>query len=515
MASHQVSRMTLAGFVHKNDNSFVKPSLPLSALERKERAEAARIEKPLAPKAQNTETNNDAPSRHVKLPSRQQQSSHLNVGNRAGSPTPRGLFDSDYAGSDTTASSVHRLSLHDEPNEIVRSSMPNGHHRPHVFGLPDASPLKDEYEVLSDDIYRLDPNAVLDNVVSSLGMSGMAQRGYDIAGSYPATSDGVLPLANDQEMRDDHRYSDGNDYQYEDILPSLEPDINFGDREGFASQDLSSTAEVPNHHLTEEQMRQQHAAEQRQELNRDFRRQQVRVKQELRDISPFNPRQSSFKPNDQRRLSPSHQELDCEIHSDPTTPTRQRNGLISRKPAPTSPGGPHSRNGTNAAEPMPDMIVNQNARAEKQAPKLTTIDYDNPTLVAMKYTALQEESFDNEPGTIPFVLPDGRNEASLSERLSLVAKYTAADQRRFFDSLDITEWEQSGEWFTQQFSQVMDKMRRSRQERRSVATQFEKEVSERHDAVIREHASLESALAGMKKSGGAVLDSGTPKRKRG
>jgi len=480
MAAH---RRGMTAFVHKNDGAATKPLVSLSEEERKALADQVRVRPPPPQWKQDTPATDDAPHRRVTLAKPKNQPSRFPSDARTGSPLPHGFPDSEYAGSDTTRGSTHHLQMRGKHHSTGGSA--DGFDEDHM-----------------------------QNVMSSITQDLFGQRSENsvAAKSYPSTTDGLLSqgdyeeeMANTQGYsQDDDRSDDDNEtneFPHPETDPNPEHRVGYPQRPGLHGQEHAYGDAKPYHYiLSDHELRQQRAAEQLQELNRDYQEKQ-RMKQESRHASPFGPSQQRRNGNGNGFISPSFVKPDAGCQSDPTTPTRRPN---QRKPAHMSPG-------------LPQFDARNEILLSKQANNSTPerLDYDLPALFERDFNTLREESFDIDPTAVPFVLSEGKNEASLSERLSVVAKYPLEDQRRYFNSLSSAEWEQSGDWFTEQFSRVMDKMRRCRQERRHLAMQFEKEVADRHDAVIKEHLSLEGALAGMKKSGGAVLDKSTPKRKRG
>ena len=165
--------------------------------------------------------------------------------------------------------------------------------------------------------------------------------------------------------------------------------------------------------------------------------------------------------------------------------------------------------GFNAAKArMGHKISHERTNTEK-------LDYDLQSLMAMDYQILKDEPLDKDPQEKHSVLSETKSSALLPERLGHVAKLSNGEQAFFFASLSMDEWEESGDWFTQQFSLLKDKMRHSRQERRRIAQGFESEVAARYTAVSKEQQSTEDALRQMKENGRLVVQRSTPKRKRG
>lgn len=134
------------------------------------------------------------------------------------------------------------------------------------------------------------------------------------------------------------------------------------------------------------------------------------------------------------------------------------------------------------------------------------VDYDSPNLFDMTYDALKTEDFDTVPRGKPQVLSDDMVQKPLPERLAHVQKsLDAGDQTKFFRSLPTREWEEAGDWFLDQFSNIMQRMRGARQEKRKLARDFEDEVEKRYRHVAKRQQLVKDALDAMKKHGQGLI----------
>ncbi|KAJ9629900.1 hypothetical protein H2203_002285 [Taxawa tesnikishii (nom. ined.)] len=115
------------------------------------------------------------------------------------------------------------------------------------------------------------------------------------------------------------------------------------------------------------------------------------------------------------------------------------------------------------------------------------LDHDPDELFQMDYATLKNEPFDNDPRH-----PGSGN---------------------VFASLNLNEWERAGDWFFDQFSEIMQKLKAARQQKRELELDFEAEIEKRHQALVRKREVTDEALNAMKKSGGQVL-AVTPKKKQ-
>lgn len=133
-------------------------------------------------------------------------------------------------------------------------------------------------------------------------------------------------------------------------------------------------------------------------------------------------------------------------------------------------------------------------------------DYDHPALFNMSYDQLKKEDFDTVPRGKPVVLPDDMAQRPLSDRLEHVQKsLDAADQDKFFRSLQTHEWEDAGDWFLDQFSNIIQRAKEARQKKRKLATEFEAEIEKRYQQVAKRQQHVQDALARMKTQGQGLI----------
>lgn len=135
------------------------------------------------------------------------------------------------------------------------------------------------------------------------------------------------------------------------------------------------------------------------------------------------------------------------------------------------------------------------------------LDYDPETLRTMKYEELKAQPFDFNPRTPPSVLPDNLLTAPLPDKLQHVTTLPEDQRTQFFSSLTMEEWEDSGDWFVERFSDLVKRMKDARQAKRKLAMEFEEEIASREEAVRKSKESVELELRTMKKGGEEVLKS--------
>lgn len=139
------------------------------------------------------------------------------------------------------------------------------------------------------------------------------------------------------------------------------------------------------------------------------------------------------------------------------------------------------------------------------------LDYDIKTLPNMSYRQLAEESFDTDPNPFELGEPSLTNESTLKEKL---LRLHSLDKPReqlqslrqgFFSSLPINEYEECGDLMAEQFSQAILRFKRARQEKRSIAREFENEVTVREKTVEKRKMAITKDLARLKRAGQDVV----------
>ena len=132
----------------------------------------------------------------------------------------------------------------------------------------------------------------------------------------------------------------------------------------------------------------------------------------------------------------------------------------------------------------------------------------------MSYSTLQEQAFDFDPNAADSVLPSSMDKKPLADRLAAVRKLDPKQQATFFSTLNITQWEEAGDWFLDQFSQSLAKFREMRKKKRDAAQLLEQEVHKRQRAVEKNVQVIDAAMEEMKEDGQELLRANTPASKR-
>ena len=142
----------------------------------------------------------------------------------------------------------------------------------------------------------------------------------------------------------------------------------------------------------------------------------------------------------------------------------------------------------------------------------TTLDYDRKALEEKSLIELQNEDYDVDPRSAL----ESIHKLSASELCDQLVQHSRdqddKDQRDFFASLNIDQWEQAGEWFQKRFAEMFNKFSKQRREKRKASCVFEQEIAHRNEAVSKKRKITEDALVAMRGAGQNVLE--TPKKQK-
>ncbi|GAB7351267.1 hypothetical protein MBLNU459_g1688t2 [Dothideomycetes sp. NU459] len=143
------------------------------------------------------------------------------------------------------------------------------------------------------------------------------------------------------------------------------------------------------------------------------------------------------------------------------------------------------------------------------------LDYDHDILKEKDLASLRAEPFDLDPRKVSRerVLAQDITNATLTNQVNAVFRLGVERQKEYFALLTIDEWEDAGDWFRDQFSAMLDRMKQARREKRKLAQSFEDEIERRHEAIAKRRRNTDAALADMRNSGMQVLQN-TPKKKK-
>jgi hypothetical protein len=152
---------------------------------------------------------------------------------------------------------------------------------------------------------------------------------------------------------------------------------------------------------------------------------------------------------------------------------------------------------------------------EHSGPDLNSVDLDYKLeeLYKKDFDKLQTEPFEGPLHENVHDAPVDHSPKSLEQRLTAFERQDVQSQKMLFSSLKIEQWEEAGDWFQERFSELFQRLKTARRKRRDLASEFEKRIAQRQQALTKKRKITEDALSEMKRSGSQVLE-GTPKKKQ-
>ncbi|RDW79685.1 hypothetical protein BP6252_04323 [Coleophoma cylindrospora] len=162
-----------------------------------------------------------------------------------------------------------------------------------------------------------------------------------------------------------------------------------------------------------------------------------------------------------------------------------------------SPGNGEAISDQNSPDP--------GSKGEPTAPAIDyTPDYNHDQLQKMTYSVLALQAFDEVPisqeeNKIHVGEGEGIDHkmAKLVELSSQEEKSSAA--RLCVEGMTADEWEQGGEWFLDQFTNLVARLKDAKREKREIVARFEKEIESRQRAVSGKTVAFQRELEGMQK----------------
>lgn len=133
-------------------------------------------------------------------------------------------------------------------------------------------------------------------------------------------------------------------------------------------------------------------------------------------------------------------------------------------------------------------------------------DYDDQALNSMTYGELQQEPFDVDPAKAIVQNGHGAEGDKLEGKLEQSRQQGGKEQQHMFATMSIDDWEASGDWFVDQFAEIMKKMKGARQNKRRMIQDFEDEASHREEAVRLRSEAVDRKLAKMRQNGQRVVE---------
>ncbi|KAG6003779.1 hypothetical protein E4U21_001682 [Claviceps maximensis] len=159
-----------------------------------------------------------------------------------------------------------------------------------------------------------------------------------------------------------------------------------------------------------------------------------------------------------------------------------------------------ARDGTHRPNNLGRNVQQKDKKRRRQS-----LDYDDKVLSSMTFQELQGEPFDVVP-QLPGMLNGHDSAASkLVTRLEQFQQQGEREQLQFFSHMSIEEWENAGDWFVDQFTDIMSRLRQARRNKRKMVATFEAEASEREEAIRSRTDAIDEKLNKMKQDGQRVV----------
>ncbi|KAK3687271.1 extracellular mutant protein 11-domain-containing protein [Podospora appendiculata] len=415
----------------------------------------------------------------------------------------------------------------DHESKAASESRFRGHQGNHVRQYSDAVYQRTHQ---SPAIVRTQPSQHDENLPFVIGENGLLK----VITGPPATSSGAPALNSTmsgglhQEMRLEDVYQDDRQL-YENTPTKLNPlrrtklphrdarelkRDSFPDRAaaGYSSdaQSLGMSPERSSEHgeqiekvRLEERMRRDREREQERELERQ-RERQLEHERELHhkrstvfeDLVPIEPDDPTFNNTQAAVIIPISESSGEDIKEAlQRTPRAARHAPPPQQSNPFGEGSLARAGSRRLKEPSKDLTKKRRL----------SLDYNDAELNRMSYSDLRTQSFDYDPQAAALQQTTVPSGGSLEERLEHYKGKGGMDQHQFFTRISANEWEESGDWFLEQFTSVVLKMKKARKEKRKVIEQFEGEIAAREEAVRGKIENIGRTLEDLKQEGQTMM----------
>jgi hypothetical protein len=154
---------------------------------------------------------------------------------------------------------------------------------------------------------------------------------------------------------------------------------------------------------------------------------------------------------------------------------------------------------------MPVTSASRNEPRERKR-RRASLDYDDKVLSSMAYAQLQQEAFDYDPAAVAAQSNSGAKPDDHASILARFLQQSEKEQRNMFAGMSIKDWEMSGDWFIDQFAELMHRLRDARQNKRRIVQKFEDEIAHREESVRLRSDVIDRKLVKMKQDGQRVVE---------
>lgn len=152
----------------------------------------------------------------------------------------------------------------------------------------------------------------------------------------------------------------------------------------------------------------------------------------------------------------------------------------------------------------PTRVLHKPSKEKKR--RRPSADYDDKILSSMTFSELQREPFDLDPAKAAVQNGHGSGVDKLPAKLEQFRQQDENEQRHMFATMPIEDWEASGDWFVDQFSDLMQRLKGARQSKRRMIEEFEHEAADREEAVRLRSEAVDRKLAKMRQDGQRVVE---------
>ncbi|CZR62532.1 uncharacterized protein PAC_12429 [Phialocephala subalpina] len=146
-------------------------------------------------------------------------------------------------------------------------------------------------------------------------------------------------------------------------------------------------------------------------------------------------------------------------------------------------------------------------KAAATTPKQKGPDYEDAALQKMSYTQLEKEPWEKVDENRSFQLAKPLKDTSLlADKMEHYVSSQEQDaQVAFFKQMPNHEWEEAGDWFVEQFADLMKKIKNKRVDKRAITKKYEEEISARERLVRGKSDNLDREFRDMRVGGEGIL----------
>ena len=221
-------------------------------------------------------------------------------------------------------------------------------------------------------------------------------------------------------------------------------------------------------------------------------------------------------------------------HRGPPLPSKRANALDNLSPSSDAPWNARSATGARSPDITSDSVQGapqqtprpsrqrtngqsnhhqgdaarrtSSRRQDKPAKKRRlSLDYNDAELNAMTYSDLQSQGFDFDPQAAALQQTSVPTGDSIEDKLEHYKDKDSLGQHQFFTQVSIDDWEAAGDWFLEQFSDVVKNMRKVRRVKREITIKFEAEIAAREEAVRGKMEGIDRTLGDLKQEGQTMM----------